>query len=51
MIQQTINFFPNKFNPLPTKFLKRFWYNSDGNNILSAISDAYFDLQCKCSLE
>ena len=44
MIQQTINFFPNKFNPLPTKFLKRFWYNSDDNNVLSALLDVYFDL-------
>ena len=44
MIQQAINFFPSSYSPFPTKFLKRFFYNSDDNNVLSAIFDVYFNL-------
>ena len=43
---QTINYFLNKWNPLPTKFRKNFLYNSEDNNVSIVIFDVYFDLSC-----
>ena len=39
MIDQTIHLFPKKRKLVPTKFRKRFLYNSEHNKVLNIIVD------------
>ena len=43
IIYQTRHSFPNKCEPLPTKFCKLILYNSEDSNVLSIIFGVYFD--------
>ena len=44
IIYQTIHSAPNKCKPLPTKFDKRFYHDSEDDKTSSIIFDMYFDL-------